>query len=147
MRTAARSLGITLAVLLTASCSHSADDDHATHDAGTTDDAAAQNSGGPDGAVDGGAKTGKPATPQVTMVMPMGGALHVTWKLNDTSLGAVALMRKKDSGAYAKAYTLPGTAISQHDSGATGSGTYCYQVVTTRDGVDSDPSNEMCGTP
>ena len=147
MRTIARPLGITLAALLVFSCSSTTTEDHSMQDAGAMEDSAAPTEGGSDAAGDSGGATGKPAAPQVMAVMKMAGALHVTWKLNDTGLSAVALMRKKDAGAYAKAYTLPGTATSQHDTAATGSGTYCYQVVTTRAGVDSDPSNEMCGTP
>ena len=77
----------------------------------------------------------------------LGGALHVEWKLKDTGLTSVELWRKKDAGAYAKAYTLPGSATSQHDGAATGAAMYCYRVATIRGGITSDQSNEMCGTP
>jgi hypothetical protein len=89
-----------------------------------------------------------PNTPAVTMVMPMSGALHVTWKLNDTGLTNVELWRKQGTGAYALAYTLPGSAIAQHDMQANATGTtYCYQVKTIRAGMESQLSNEKCGTP
>lgn len=90
----------------------------------------------------------KPATPEIVMVMKMAGALHVSWKLNDTKLDSVLVFRKKDAGAYAKAYTLAGTATSQHDMDANLAGaTYCYQVQTSRGGVTSELSVEMCGSP
>ena len=89
----------------------------------------------------------KPATPTLVGVEKLSGALHVTWTLNDTGLTNVFLFRKKDAGAYAKAYTLPGTATSQHDMGAMAGSTYCYQVQTVKGGVMSDLSNEKCGTP
>ena len=101
------------------------------------------------GGVDSGAEaaSGKPATPEVVSVAPLSGGLHVTWKLNGTALTGVELWRKKDTGAYAKAYTLPGTATSQHDGAATAPGMYCYQVKTVRDSETSELSAEKCGTP
>jgi hypothetical protein len=119
--------------------------DAATHDDGGT--ATGVDSGS--GAADSGAEpaSSKPATPTVASVEPLTGGLHVTWKLNDTGLTAVELWRKKDSGAYAKAYTLPGTATSQHDEAAMAPGMYCYQVMTIRGSDMSDMSPEKCGTP
>lgn len=101
------------------------------------------------GALDSGAEaaSGKPATPQVVSVEPLAGGLHVTWKLNGTGLTGVELWRKKDAGTYAKAFSLPGTATSQHDDGATAPGTYCYQVMVVRGSEMSDMSPEKCGTP
>jgi hypothetical protein len=101
------------------------------------------------GAADSGAEaaSSKPATPTVLSAEPLGGGLHVKWKLNDTGVTGVELWRKKDSGTYAKAYSLPGTAISQHDVAATAPGTYCYQVMTIRGTDMSDMSPEKCGTP
>lgn len=89
-----------------------------------------------------------PNTPAVTGVMKMAGALHVTWKLNDTGLSSVELWRKTGTGAYAKAYTLPGSATSEHDTAASVVGTtYCYQVKTIRAGMESQLSVEKCGSP
>ena len=147
MTTLARSLGLTLAALLAMSCSSTTPVDHAMADSGMEMDSGAPAADGATDAGDSGATTGKPATPQMLGAAKLSGVLHVTWKLNDTGLTSVALMRKKDAGAYAKAYSLAGTATSQHDMGATPPGTYCYQVMTTRSGVDSDLSNEICGTP
>ncbi len=93
------------------------------------------------------AATGQPATPEVLSVEPLAGGLHVMWKLNATGLTGVQLWRKKDSGSYAKAFSLPGTATSQHDEGATAPGTYCYQVMTVKGAEMSEMSPEKCGTP
>ena len=93
------------------------------------------------------AATSKPATPQLLGVVKMAGSLHVSWRLNDTNLATVEVWRKKDAGAYAKAYTLTGAATSQHDTAASSQGTYCYHVRTTRAGVGSEISNEICGSP
>jgi hypothetical protein len=68
-------------------------------------------------------------------------------EVNDTGLTGVQLWRKKDSGTYAKEFTLPGTATSQHDEGAMAPGMYCYQVMTIRGADMSDMSPEKCGTP
>jgi hypothetical protein len=121
-------------------------------DAGSEHADGGAHEGGTGTAVDSGsgsaeASTAKPATPTVASVEPLTGGLHVTWKLNDTGLTAVELWRKKDSGAYAKAYTLPGTATSQHDEAAMAPGMYCYQVMTIRGSDMSDMSPEKCGTP
>ncbi len=99
--------------------------------------------------VDSGAEaaSGKPTTPALISVEPLAGGLHVTWKLNGTGLTGVELWRKKDAGTYAKAFSLPGTATSQHDEGAAAPGTYCYQVMTIRGSEMSEMSAEKCGTP
>ncbi len=119
------------------------DGGHAAHEGGMHEDS------GPTPPVDGGseAAAGKPVTPQILTVDPMAGSLHVTWKTNDTALTGVELWRKKDTGTYAKAYTLPGMATSQHDTAGTAPGTYCYQVKTIRGTDESEFSPEKCGTP
>ena len=93
------------------------------------------------------ASSSKPATPAVVSVEPLAGGLHVTWKLNGTGLTGVELWRKKDAGTYAKAFSLPGSATSQHDEGASAPGTFCYQVMTIRGSEMSEMSAEKCGTP
>jgi hypothetical protein len=149
-------------------CSSSSDGPASTSDTGTTSDTATAtdtatasdtatatdegiDSTPTDSALGSDAREGgtvvKPATPTIVSVMKMGGNLHVTWKLNSTGVSSVYLFRKKDAGTYEKAYTLPGTATSQHDTGASAPGTFCYQVQTVKAGVESDLSNEMCGTP
>jgi hypothetical protein len=121
--------------------------DAAAHEDGGTGTVADSGSGAVDSGGDAEPAGSKPSTPTVLSVEPLGGGLHVMWKLNDTGLTGVQLWRKKDSGAYAKAYTLPGTATSQHDGAAMAPGTYCYQVMTIRGSDMSDMSPEKCGTP
>jgi hypothetical protein len=89
----------------------------------------------------------KPATPSMTNVAKMAGNLHVSWKTNDSPLSAVELWRKRDAAEYGKAFTLPGIAKDQHDTGAVAPGTYCYKVRTLRGEVASEFSEERCGTP
>lgn len=90
----------------------------------------------------------KPAAPTITKIMPMTALVHVTWTLNGTGLTNVELWRKDGAGAYAKVYTLAGTATTQADKQASNTKlVYCYQVKTVKDGVSSDASNEKCGTP
>jgi hypothetical protein len=118
--------------------------DTATADTSTADTATADtttpDAGGETAAV-------KPATPTIVGIMSMGGAPHVTWKLNDKGLTSVILWRKSGAGEYAKAYTLPGTATDQHDGAASGAGPHCYKVETVRGDLHSDLSNEKCLTP
>jgi hypothetical protein len=88
-----------------------------------------------------------PEAPVISSVMKMGGNLHVSWTLPDDPCDQVALFRKHDSGDYQLAYTLTGVATSQHDAGAVASGEYCYEIVCRVGDLQSDYSNEMCGTP
>ncbi len=147
-----RSLTFVALAFTLASCSAStttpAAVDAGTRDTGVANDAETPADSGP-GEVDSGtaAASGKPATPQLLSAEPLSGGLHIMWKLNDTGLTGVELWRKKDTGTYAKAYSLPGTATSQHDEAAMAPGMYCYQVMTIRGAEMSDMSAEKCGTP
>lgn len=117
-------------------------------DTGTGDDAAIDETGGDAAAADDTAPAPTaPNTPKIVSVIKMSGNLHVTWKNLDTGLTKVELLRKKDAGEYAVAYTYTKAATSQHDVGAYAPGTFCYQVRTTRGDLQSELSNEMCGTP
>lgn len=118
-------------------------------DTATDDSAAAADTGSAaDTATASDAPATAPKTPTITGLMQMAGGLHVTWKLNDTGLSSVELWRKDGAGTYAKVYTLPGTATSQHDAKANVAGTtYCFQVKTIRAGMESQFSPEKCGTP
>ncbi|MBI2394786.1 MAG: hypothetical protein HYV09_34775 [Deltaproteobacteria bacterium] len=116
----------------------------AADDTGTTDETAVEDTGAVDeAAVDAPAP---PITPRVYSVAIMGSNLHVSWKLNDTGLSKVYLLRKKNDGEYAIAYTLSGKATNIHDSGAYAPGKFCYRVQTERSGLKSELSNEMCRT-
>ncbi len=89
-----------------------------------------------------------PITPTLLSAVPMGGGLHVTWRLNDTGLNGVELWRNKDAGAYGKLVSLPGSAKAYHDASASGgSSTYCFKVKTLKGDMASELSNEVCGKP
>jgi hypothetical protein len=75
------------------------------------------------------------------------GGLHVTWKNVTTGCDKIELSRKHDAGAYAVAYTLNGTATSQHDTQVPPPGMYCYTARCLKGAVTSADSNEKCGTP
>lgn len=113
------------------------------------DDSSADDSAMPDDtAVADTAAAPKPAAPTITKIMPMTALVHVTWTVNNTGLTGVEVWRKDGAGAYAKVYTLAGTATTQSDKQASNTSTvYCYQIKAIKNGVASDPSNEKCGTP
>ena len=78
---------------------------------------------------------------------PLSGALHVVWSLPAGGCDKVLLSRKPDGGAYALAYTLTGTATSQHDTQVKAGGKYCYTAACKTAGGTSEESNEICGSP
>jgi hypothetical protein len=81
------------------------------------------------------------------MVMPMEGALHVSWENVTPDCDKIELDRNKDGGAYAKAYTLVGVATEQHDTEAVPPGTYCYKARCLKGAETSPDSSEKCATP
>lgn len=87
----------------------------------------------------------KPATPEVINVMPMAGAWHVTWKLNDTGLTKVELWRSNDGAEATLVKAFGGTAKDWHDGVAVGTTVkYCWKVKTFRNAEASDLSAEKC---
>lgn len=91
--------------------------------------------------------SGRPATPEILGIYPMGGALHVVWSLNDDGISAVELWRRKDAGAYTLAYTFSDPINNWHDAEASGEATYCFEVRSFRGALGSAPSAERCGSP
>ena len=89
--------------------------------------------------------TTKPATPDITNVMPMAGAWHVTWAANGTGLTKVELWRSNDGAAATLVKAFGGTAKDWHDGAAPGTTVkYCYTVKTFSGELASDPSAEKC---
>jgi hypothetical protein len=106
--------------------------------------------GGTTTASTGGGGTGgsSPVMPPVMeSASPLEGALHVMWTNVTMDCDTIELDRNKDGGAFATEYTLAGAATSQHDTGASAPGTYCYKARCTRGADVSADSNEVCGTP
>jgi hypothetical protein len=129
---------------------HGGDGGHAGH-AMTGGSAGAGGSSGGSTATGGsggtGGDSGPPLAPTTESATPLEGVLHVKWTNNTPDCEKIELDRKKDDGAYATEYTLNGAATSQHDSGATPPGMYCYKARCIK-GADTSPdSNEVCGTP
>ena len=85
--------------------------------------------------------------PMIKSVEPLEGALHVMWMNVTMDCDKIELSRKHDAGAYAVAYTLTGSATSQHDMQAVPPGMYCYKARCLKGAQASPDSNEMCGTP
>lgn len=85
--------------------------------------------------------------PVMQSAMPLSGGLHVMWMNMTNDCDKIELLRNENGGAFAVAYTLAGTATSQHDAGATAAGTYCYKARCVRGSETSSDSNEACGTP
>jgi len=103
--------------------------------------------GGATGGATGGGGAAALLAPTIKTVEPLEGALHVAWTNNTPDCEKVELDRNKDGGAYAKAYTLTGTATSQHDMQAVPPGMYCYKARCLKGAETSPDSNEKCGTP
>lgn len=145
-----KKLALVLTGLLAVSCG--SEDDHSTHTAtdtgaSTTEDTApADDTATPaDTATEDAPAATKPATPTIVSVMPMAGAYHVTWKLNDTGLTKVELWRSNDGAAATLVKALAGSATNLHDGAATGTTVkYCWTVKTFRGDLASDPSPEKC---
>ena len=85
--------------------------------------------------------------PMIKSVEPLEGALHVMWMNVTMDCDKIELWRKHDAGAYAVAYTLNGSATSQHDMQAVPPGMYCYKARCLKGAQASPDSSEMCGTP
>ncbi len=114
--------------------------------AGTTTTGAAT-SGSSAGASGTGGGAPAPDAPVILSAAKVPGGLHVMWKNVTAGCDKIELSRKHDAGAYAVAYTLSGSATSQHDTQAVPPGMYCYTARCLKGGATSADSNEKCGTP
>ena len=88
-----------------------------------------------------------PEAPMMVSAEKIAGGLHVTWKNVTMGCDKIELSRKHDAGAYAVAYTLNGSATTQHDTQASPPGMYCYTARCLKGAVTTADSNEKCGTP
>lgn len=87
-----------------------------------------------------------PPPPVLEPLIPMGDALHVTWKA--TGCDKILLFRNEGGGEFALVYTLGGSTSEQHDDGAySASVVYCYRAQCKSGGIASVDSNEVCGSP
>lgn len=136
-------------VVTSGGCTHEGSDGDAghggNHDASSSSSSGNGGSGGAGGS--GGGSSGPPQAPIMKSVAPLQGALHIEWDNVTPDCDKIELDRNKDGGAFAKAYTLVGVAISQHDSSAVAPGTFCYKARCIKGAETSPDSNEKCGMP
>ncbi len=121
-----------------------------THDAAIAEDASEGDSGTTDGSAEATADAGgAPGVPTLTKVSIVShGVIALGWTIPDSTCSFAEVMRKKDSGAYALAQKLAGTAASVQDilSHTNTAGVYCYTVACSLGGSLSNASNEKCVT-
>jgi hypothetical protein len=85
--------------------------------------------------------------PMMTGVAPMAGALHVTWMNMQSDCDTVEGERKSGTGAYAAAFSVPGSVDNKMDTAATSNMTYTFRLRCNKGGTFSAYSNEMTGNP
>ncbi len=96
----------------------------------------------------GDAATETVAAPTITMIMPMGGGLHVNWTNAEPACDTIELERKTETVPYKMVGSpLPGEADNKHDGTATEPVTYTYRVRCKKGGAYSAYSNEKSATP
>jgi hypothetical protein len=106
--------------------------------------------GGADGAAGeaggGGAAATAPLAPDLEMVMPMAGVLHVEWSTPE-ACDQIEAERKDPTHDYAVAFTVAGTKTSHMDPGAAEDMDYTYRLRCKVGQVNSDYSNEKSANP
>jgi hypothetical protein len=92
-----------------------------------------------------------PATLEAPMLMeivPMEGALHLTWMNMQKDCDSVEAERKMEhSTAYEAAFSVPGTADNKMDTAATDNMMYMYRMRCRKGSAYSSYSNEMSANP
>lgn len=85
--------------------------------------------------------------PMLMEVVPMEGALHVTWMNMQTDADSVEAERKMDTGAFEQAFSVPGTVDNKMDPEATDDMPYTYRLRAKKGSTYSAYSNELTGNP
>jgi hypothetical protein len=85
--------------------------------------------------------------PTIDTIMPMVGALHVSWTNAEPACDSIELERKTAAVPYKVVATLPGEADNKHDATATEATMYTYRVRCKKAAVYSPYSNEMSAKP
>ncbi|MCU0654270.1 MAG: hypothetical protein MUF64_02950 [Polyangiaceae bacterium] len=138
----------------------SSTDPHAVHSAGSSGAAGAAGAGaggatggsgaagvGSAGAGGSGNASAALQAPQIDMVMPMQGALHVMWINKQADCDTIEGERKTDTDPYAMVFTVPGEADNKHDTSAMMDMTYTYRLRCKKGDAYSDYSNEKSLNP
>lgn len=87
---------------------------------------------------------GAPVLTSVTVVAHVGMAIN--WQLPASGCTTLSLKLKVGAGAYSRVRSLAGASTSTQYSPGHASGTYCYQLTCTLQGVESVDSNELCAS-
>jgi hypothetical protein len=85
--------------------------------------------------------------PMLMEVMPMEGALHVTWMNMTPNADSVEADRKMDDGAFEFAFTVPGNVDNKMDPEAVDDMPYTYRLRAKIGESYSPYSNEMTANP
>ncbi len=94
--------------------------------------------GGSDGALE---------APMLMEVVPMQGALHLTWMNMQADADSVEAERKMDTGAFEQAFLVPGTVDNRMDTAAMDDMPYTYRLRAKKGAEYSVFSNEMTANP
>ncbi|MFT3772626.1 MAG: hypothetical protein QM820_45120 [Minicystis sp.] len=102
---------------------------------------------GTDGTGGAGGSAGAPLAPQLVMVMPMAGVLHVEWT-SSSPCDFIEAERKDDQHpTFAPAFEVAGDKTSHMDGDAAMNMTYTYRVQCKAGSALSGYSNEMSANP
>lgn len=88
-----------------------------------------------------------PAAPQLVVVKPMAGVLHVEWTTTTTCDFIEGERRDDQSPTYAKAFEVAGDKTNTMDGNAAGDLMYTYRLRCKVGTAYSDYSNEMSANP
>lgn len=100
---------------------------------------------GGEGGSGGGASA--PVTPQLEVVKPMAGVLHVEWSTTATCDFIEAERKDDQSPTYAAAFEVTGDKTSHMDGNAAADMTYTYRLRCKVGSKLSGYSNEMSANP
>lgn len=85
--------------------------------------------------------------PMLMAVVPMEGALHLTWMNMQKDCSSVEAERRMESGAYEVAFSVPGSVDNKMDAAATDNMTYTFRLRCKKGGAFSVYSNELSANP
>ena len=85
--------------------------------------------------------------PMLMEVVPMEGALHVTWMNMDAAADTVEAERRMDTGEFEAAFSVPGSVDNKMDPEATDDMPYTYRLRAKKGSVYSSYSNELTANP
>ena len=85
--------------------------------------------------------------PMLMEVVPMEGALHLTWMNMAQDADSVEGERKMDTGAFEPAFSVPGSVDNRMDAQATDDMPYTYRLRAKKGSAYSAYSNEMTANP